>query len=151
MSEENEAARSNIYHPPRPISRRTAEPILYLADLMANADDDAVPRETRMIDLLADAVGMPTFRHQPWYREMTEASAIDRLTTDLAKRAALVVLALVLKADVKRKPSEHAFFTRIREALTSEGITVPVDLDEHKKLALEYFLDTSSHAAYRPK
>lgn len=142
MTEDTDVSKSNVYHPPRPISRRTAEPILYLADRMASADEEAVPRETRMIDLLADAVGLPTFRHQPWFRDMTETAALQRLNSDLAKRAALVVLSLVLKADVKRKPSEHAYFTRIRESLGAEGITVPVDLEEHKRLALEYFSES---------
>lgn len=149
MTEDTNTSNSRVYHPPRPVSRRTAEPILFLADRMADADDSAVARETRIIDVLADAAGMPTFRHQPWYREMTESAAVSRLTTDLAKRATLVVLALVLKADVKRKPSEHAYFTRIREALGSNAITVPVDLEEHKQLALEFFVEPHSRDAFR--
>jgi hypothetical protein len=141
--------KTNVVHPPRPVSRRTAEPILYLADRMASADDEAVPRETRMIDMIADAVGMPTFRHQPWFREMTEDAAISRLNTELAKRAALVVLALILKADVKRKPSEHAYFSHIREALGAEPITVPVDLEQHRQLVLEYFVDAATRGVGR--
>ena len=139
--------KSGVVHPTRPVSRRTAEPILYLADRMASADNEPVPRELRIVDMIADAVGIPTFRHQPWFREMNEAAAIARLNTDLSKRAALVVLALVLKADVKRKPSEHAFFTRIREALGAAPITVPVELEAHKKLALEYFVDAATRRA----
>jgi hypothetical protein len=139
--------KGGVIHPSRPVSRRTAEPILYLADLMASADNEPVPRELRIVDMVADAVGMPTFRHQPWFRQMNEAAAVERLNTELAKRAALVVLALVLKADVKRKPSEHAFFTRIREALGAEPITVPVDIEEHRKLALEYFVDAATRRA----
>jgi len=65
----------------------------------------------------------------------------------LLNRAALVVLSLVLKADVQRKPSEHAYFTRIREALGAPPITVPVDVEGHKQLALEYFLDKSGRGA----
>ncbi|HKI98360.1 MAG TPA: hypothetical protein VKB51_07800 [bacterium] len=149
MEFESGLRKSNIVHPPRPVSRRSAEPILYLAERMASADDEAVPRETRMIDLLASAVGMPTFRHQPWFREMTESAAIERINTELAKRATLVVLALILKADVKRKPSEHAYFTRIREALGAEPVTVPVDLDAHKNLALEYFVDAATRGVAR--
>lgn len=149
MEHHESLTKSNIYHPSRPLSRRTAEPILYLAERMANADQDPVPREERVINMIADAVGMPTFRHQPWFREMTEAAAIERLNTDLAKKATLVVLSLVLKADVKRKPSEHAYFTHIREELGAEPITVPVDLDAHKSLALEYFVDQATRHTVR--
>ena len=141
--------KSNVVHPPRPVSRRTAEPILYLAERMASADDEAVPRETRVIDMIADAVGMPTFRHQPWFREMTEKAAIERVNTELAKRATLVVLALLLKADLKRKPSEQAYFTHIREALGAPPITVPVDVDDHRRLALEYFVDAATRGVAR--
>lgn len=140
---------SGIHHPPRPLSRRTAEPILFLADQMARADQEASPRETRMIDRLADAVGMPTFRTQPWYRDLTEAAAIEQISTDLAKRATMVVLALVLKADMKRKPSEMAYFRRIREALGADPVTVPVGLEEHMALALRYFVDGHTRGASR--
>ena len=130
---------SRIIRPPRAISRKIAEPILWLADRMASADQEAVPRELRMVDALADAMGMATFRHQPWYRNMTEAGALRSLNSDLAKRAALVVLSLVLKADMKRRPQEQAYFSYLRQELGAEPITVPVDLEQHKKLALEYF------------
>ncbi len=141
MNQENVAPTSNIFRPPRALSRKTAEPILYLADSMAKADEEVVPREMRMIDLVADAVGLPTFRHQPWFREMTEAAALHRLNTDLAKRATLVVLSLILKADAKRRPAEQAYFSRLREQLGAPPITVPVDLEAHKRLALQYFQD----------
>lgn len=144
MEHHSSQTKSNIFHPPRPVSRRTAEPILFLAERMATADNEAVPREERVIDMIADAVGMPTFRHQPWFREMTEAAAIERLNTDLSKKAALVVLSLVLKADVRRKPSEHAYFSHIREELGAEPITVPVEVEDHKRLALEYFVDAAT-------
>jgi hypothetical protein len=144
MPSDPDAPESNVYHPPQPVSRRMAEPILYLADLMSRADNTAVPRELRAIDAIAIAAGLAGFRHQPWFREMNEASALQRLNTDHAKRAALVVLSLVLKADLARLPNEKAFFTHIREALGAEAITVPVDLEEHKRLALEYFEDASA-------
>ncbi len=143
MASERNPKPSGVIHPARPVSRRTAEPILYLADRMAAADQEPVPRELRIVDMVADACGLPTFRHQPWFREMTETAALQRLSTELAQRAALVTLALVLKADVKRKPSEHAYFTHIREALGAPPVTVPVDLEEHRRLVLQYFVDSS--------
>lgn len=149
METQNQTRVSGIFHPPRPLSRRSAEPILFLAELMARADQDASPRELRMIDRLADAVGMPTFRHQPWFRNLTEPAAISQITTDLAKRATMVVLTLVLKADAKRRPSEMAYFRKIREAIGADPVTVPVGLDEHLSLALEYFIDEHTRSAPR--
>ena len=130
-----------IQRPARPLSSHIAKPILFLAERMAQADQDSVPRETRMIDRIADAVGLPTFRYQPWFRDMTEAAALSQLNSELAKRGTLVVLSLILKADVKRKDSEMAYFRRIREALGAEPVTVPVELEAHLDLALAYFLD----------
>ncbi len=141
MNQDDVAPKSGLLHPPRALSRKTAEPILFLADRMAKADEEAVPRENRMIDMIADAVGLATFRHQPWFRDMTEAGALQRLNTELAKRATLVVLSLILKADAKRRPAEQAYFSRLREQLGAPPITVPVDLEAHKKLALRYFQD----------
>jgi tellurite resistance protein len=141
---------TGVIWPGRPVSRRTAEPILFLADRMASADQIAVPREERVISQIADAVGMPTFRHQPWFRQMTEAAAIERLNTDLSRRAALVVMALILKADLQRKPSELAYFRRIREALGADPVTVPVDLEEHRKLVMTYFVDAATRLRPSP-
>lgn len=132
---------SEIYIPPRQLSRKSAEPILYLAEKMAESDQEKVPRESRMIDMIANAVGLSTFRHQPWYRDMTEAAAISRITTEISKKATLVVLSLVLKADSRRKPKEHQYFTWVREQIGADPITVPLDLEEHKKLALKYFVE----------
>ena len=141
MSEEKDQPEKKLYYPQRQLSRKTAEPILFLAEKMAQSVRETVPRESRMIDRIADAVGMSTFRHQPWFREMTQEAAIARITTDMAKRATMVVLTLVLKADTKRKPSEHEYFTWLRNQIGAEPITVPVGLEDHKKLALKYFHD----------
>ena len=141
MTEENDQKEGKVFYPQRQLSRKTAEPILFLAEKMADADHDKVPRESRMIDMIADAVGMSTFRHQPWFRDMTQEAAIARITTDMAKKAAMVVLTLVLKADSRRKPREHEYFTWLRNQIGADPITVPVALEDHKKLALMYFLD----------
>ncbi len=88
MTEENNQKEKEIFYPQRQLSRKTAEPILFLAETMADADHDKVPRESRMIDMIADAVGMATFRRQPWFSEMNEDAAISRITTEMAKNAA---------------------------------------------------------------
>lgn len=141
MPEEKDQIEGKVFYPQRKLSRKTAEPILFLAEKMADADHDKVPRESRMIDMIANAVGMSTFRHQPWFREMNQDAAIARITTDLAKKATMVVLTLVLKADSRRKPKEHDYFTWLRNQIGADPITVPVRLENHRKLALMYFLD----------
>ena len=129
MAEENKQDGKKIYYPQRQLSRKTAEPILFLAEKMAQSDNETVPRESRMIDMIADAVGMATFRHQPWYREMTQEAAIARITTDMARKATMVVLTLVLKADSRRKAAENDYFTWLRNQIGAEPITVPVISD----------------------
>lgn len=141
MEPEANEKRSNVLHPPRPLSRVTLQPILYLADRMAAADNEVRPRETRMVDLLAEAALMTGFRHQDWYKQLNEEKALARIQTEQAKLGCLVVLTLLLKADGKRRPEESVYFTRIRTALGAPPITVPVELEAHKALALEYVRD----------
>lgn len=123
---------------PRAVSREIAEAILFLADRMAESIRDNVPLSARMVEFLAEAAGMPMFRRQPWYRDMTESAALFRIRTAPAKAATLVVLSLVLKADMKRMKKEHVYFSWVREQIRAAPVTVPVDLEAHKWLALKY-------------
>ena len=132
------APKSNVVHPARPLHRKYVEPILYLADRMAESDKELAAAERRMIDFLAEKSKQKDFRRQKWYRELSDKSACDRLDIDAAKLGALVVLTLVLKADVKKKAEEHTYFTRIRTQLGAPPIVVPADLEAHRRLALEY-------------
>jgi len=132
------APKSGVIHPPRPLHHKYLEPILYLAERMAKSDKELAAAERRFVDELAKAAGMKDFRTKPWYRELTDESACKKLDIDAAKRGCLVVLTLVLKADVKKKPEEHEYFHRLRVMMGAEPITVPVDLEQHKKLAMEY-------------
>jgi len=140
MTEEHGGA-SNIFRPPRTLSRKTAEPIIYLATRMSQSDNEAVRRETRIIDMIAEAVGYANYRHEKWFLDMTEAEALARINSDLAKKAALVVLAMVLKADSYRKEEEQEYFSWVRDQLGADPVTVPIDLEEHRKLVLSYFAD----------
>ena len=56
----------------------------------------------------------------------------------LARQGALVVLSLVLKADSDRLESEQAYFTEIRGMIGGDPVTVPIDFQDHKNLAVEY-------------
>ena len=138
-SQETPAApKSNVIHPARPLHRKYVEPILYLADRMAESDKQLAAAERRMVDLLADNAKVKDFRRQKWYRELNDKTACERLDIDAAKLGALVVLTLVLKSDIKKKPEEHGYFSRIRALIGAPPIVVPVDLESHRKLALEY-------------
>ena len=116
-----------------------AEPILFLADRLSQLDNVAVARDSRMVDTLADALGFPTFRHQPWYREMTEAGALNSLKSENAKRAALVVLSLMFKAGGAPNNAARQYFSWVRQQLGAEPVRVPQDVDQHKRLVLRYF------------
>ncbi len=139
MSQEHPYASGAIQRPQGRLSRKVAEPILYLADRMTQLDGEAVARDARMVDSLADALGLPTFRRQPWYRDMTEAGALHRLTSDNAKRAAMVVLSLMIKTGRTDKDAALQYFSRVRLQLGADPVRVPQDVEQHKRLALRYF------------
>ena len=138
QAEQPAAPKSNVIHPARPLHRKYVEPILYLADRMAESDNELAAAERRMVDFLAANAKEKDFRRQKWYRELSDKSACERLDIDAAKLGALVVLTLVLKSDIKKKPEEHSYFTRIRTQLGAPPIVVPVDIEAHRKLALQY-------------
>ena len=129
---------NGIIHPPQPLPRKYIEPILYLAERMSMADGMMVPKERRMIEILAEAAGTADFREKHGYPTLTERQACEMLDDDTAKVAALVVISLVLKSDVQRKPVEQEFFHKIRNLLEAEPVTVPIELEAHKQLALQY-------------
>lgn len=139
MSQEHPYASGAIQRPQGRLSRKVAEPILYLADCMTQLDNEATGRDSRMVDFLADALGLPTFRRQPWYRNMTEAGALQRITSDNAKRATLVVLSLMIKTGRTHKDAALQYFSRVRRQLGADPVRVPQDLEQHKRLALRYF------------
>lgn len=132
------APKSAVVHPARPLHTKYIEPILYLAERMAKSDKQLAAAERRIVDDLAGHAGMKDFRTKPWYREMSDDSAVKRLDIDAAKRGCLVALTLVLKSDLKKLPEEHEYFHRLRVAMKAEPIVVPIDRDQHLKLALEY-------------
>ena len=138
MNPEETTDQTKIIHPPRPLAKKYFEPILYLADRMASADGEVVAKENKIIDLLAKAANLENFRTGKGYRDLTQKKAYEMLNIEAAKRGALVILALVLKSDQRRSESEQEYFHRIRASLATDAVTVPVDLETHKKLALEY-------------
>jgi len=129
---------SKVVHPPRALPRKYVEPILYLADQMSAADGNVLPKERKMVEELAKAANYKDFRHEDWYRKLNEEKACQAISIDSARQGLLVVLALLLKADENRKESEHTYFSKIRNLVGGDPVHVPIDLEAHKKLALEY-------------
>lgn len=129
---------TNIIHPARPLPRKYVEPILYLADRMSASDGKVLPKERKMVEELARAAKYQDFRHEKWYLEFTDEKACQAINIESARQGLLVVLSLLLKADEARKDSEHSYFTRIRNMIGGDPITVPIELEAHKALAFEY-------------
>ena len=127
-----------IRHPQRPVPRKYLLSILFLAERMAVSDRDVPVKERLMIDMLAEEVDMRDFRNDKTYRLLSDHKACDNLDIDAAKEAALVVIALVLKADGVRRPEEQEYFTKVREMLGADPVMVPGEMEAHKALALAY-------------
>ncbi len=131
---------SEIRHPQRAIPEKYLTSILFLADRMASSDAEVAEQEARMIDQLAKAVNMENFRKAPDYRLMSDRKACENLDAEAAKKAALVVISLVLKADQVRRNEEHEYFREVRSLLDTDPVAVLQDLEAHKALALEYLV-----------
>ncbi len=132
------AVRGHVEHPAHSVPQKYREPILYLAERMAGLDRRDPPAPERMVDRLAEAMGVHHIRRQPWYRNLDEKRACALLELESARKAALVVLSLVMKADTTRGENARAFFTKVRVLLGAEPIAVPSDTDEHRLLAERY-------------
>ena len=140
MTTTDAGSESNIIEPTRALPKKYVEPILYLADRMSAADKNIVVKERSIIEDLAEAANKKNFRSERGFTDLTEDKACGMLDIDAAKRGALVVMALVLKADQARVASEHDYFRKIRDKLGAEPVTVPVGLEAHKALALKYLM-----------
>jgi hypothetical protein len=130
--------RPPIEKPNHPLPRKYVEPILFLAERMASMERVQPPPPQRMVDALAETVGQAGFRRERWFRELNDNRACERIDLETAKKGALVVLSLVLKADTNRGEEARAYFSKIRALLGAEPITVPADLADHKELTLKY-------------
>ncbi len=129
---------SQVIQPKRALPKKYLEPILYLADRMSSVDKEVAIKEVSIIVTLAEAANKKNFQTERWFKEFTQEKACAMLDIDAAKRGALVVMSLVLKADKNRLPSEHEYFTKIRKLLGAEAVAVPIDMESHTLLALLY-------------
>ena len=141
---------SRVAHPSRALPKKYVEPILYLADRMSEVDGKVLPKERKLVEELAKIAKYKDFRHEKWYRDFTDEKACQAINIDSARQGLLVVLSLLLKADEARRETEAAFFTKIRHMVGGDPVTVPVDFEAHKRLAIEYIggpVDTGGHHA----
>ncbi len=88
-----------VERPNHPLPRSYVEPILFLAHEMAKKDRVVPVPDQRMVDRLAKEIGIDAQQMRKWFHGMTDEQAIRKLDLELAKKGALVVLALILKAD----------------------------------------------------
>jgi hypothetical protein len=126
--------------PTRALPRKYAEPILYLADRMSGMGQ-AGSKERATLQHLAESAGLKDYGRQQWFRELNDQRACQRLDIESAKRGALVVLALLIKTDPQAADAHRAYFTKVRTLLGSEPITVPADVEEHRRMALGFLRD----------
>ncbi|MDH5751029.1 MAG: hypothetical protein OEZ59_01250 [Deltaproteobacteria bacterium] len=113
--------------------------ILFLADQLAMLDEGDRPRSERVLSTLADELGIPNFRHQPWYHNFTETSALAKLSRPPFHKAALTTWALVLKTDLKGRNSGRHIFSRWRESIGANPVNVPVELEIHMRKVRSFF------------
>lgn len=138
MSVEQEEA-GGVIKPGPALSKKYFLPILFLGERMAEVDGFVAPVERRVVEQLAQASKTGGFRKDKDYRFMNDTKACDMLDNDKAKLAALVVISLVLKADMKRTEEESEYYAKIKELLEMGPVTVPTEIKDHKELALAYF------------
>jgi hypothetical protein len=123
-------------HPSAALSDRQIEAVLYLADRMAFTDRQISAPERGMVDLLARQAGRAGFREQDWYQRLSDDGACERLNTSGARQAAMLVMGLVLRSDLKQRAEECAYYREINAKLGSAAVTFPPDLDEHRRQAM---------------
>jgi len=115
------------------------KPILFLADTLSQVESRPIPKNRRMVDMLADVAGMANFRHQPWCRDMTMDKAMEQLKSPIAKHVTMLVLTLILKTDAAERSEAREGFTKIRLAMDCGPVKVPGGVVPHTKLVVGYF------------
>lgn len=141
MNNPQSIQRRAVERPHRALRDEFVEPILVLAARMPVGDPSHRLQARSMVERLAGLTGRSGLRERVWTARLTERDACQRLTTPHARRAALVVLSLVLKTDSEGGSAAKAYFSRLREQLGLLPVVVPASVEEHLRLALEYLRD----------
>jgi hypothetical protein len=122
------------------LPRKFVEPILYLADRITHVGSGL--REARnLLRELAHSIGMGDYPEQHWFRELNDQRACEMLEVETAKKGALVLLSLLIKCDPKSGEAHRNFFTRLRTKMGADPVTVPVSIDQHRRLAESYLVN----------
>jgi hypothetical protein len=87
---------------------------------------------------VAQSAGMSGYTQQHWFRDLTDQRACELLDMETARRGALVLLALLIKSDPNAGEAHRAFFTRVRTRMGADPVSVPVSMEQHRKLAESY-------------
>jgi hypothetical protein len=140
MNTSNQGVQRHTENPTHAVPRKYIEPILYLAERMSMQDRVQHPQGRRMVDQFAEALHIKDFRRQPWFRSLNEKQACEMLDLETVKRAALVIISAVMKADTTRGEAAKAWFTKIREMMGTEPISVPSEMEAHRDLALRFLV-----------
>jgi len=131
-----EATQYSLLHPARPLNHKYVAPVLYLAERLVTSDKGTIMAR-RVMSELAEKAKETNFREQPWYRELSDDRACQRLDVNMTKHAAIVVLSLLLRVG-KKKPEESEYFMSVHARLGNPEVLVPVDVHAHAKLAEDY-------------
>jgi hypothetical protein len=140
MNVSGHGVQKHVERPAHPIPRKYVEPVMYLVERMSQQDRVVPPTGKRIADQLAEALQMKDFRRQPWMRQMNDQQACAMLDLETVKLGALVVLSLVMKADTTRGEAAKAYFSKIRQLLQMEPISIPADLEAHKAIAFAFLV-----------
>jgi hypothetical protein len=130
----------HIERPSHPVPRKYVEPILYLAERMGNQDKLVPAPGKRIVDELAEALQIKDFRRQPWFRALNEQRAAEMLDLETVKLGTLVVLTLVMKVDTTRGEVAKEYFSKVRQLLGMDPISVPAELATHRDLAFRFLV-----------
>ena len=120
------------------LPRKFIEPILFLGDRLTHVGNRSMRDAKAALVEIARSVGLADYADQRWFRDMSDQRACELLDVDTAKRGALVLLALLIKTDPESGEAHRSFFTRIRTRLNADPVTVPVSLDQHRRLVDSY-------------
>jgi len=140
MNVSGQSVQKHVERPAHPMPRKYVEPVMYLAERMSQQDRIVPAPGKRMVDQLAEALQMKEFRRQPWFRQMSDQSACAMLDLETVKLGTLVVLTLVMKTDTSRGDDAKAYFSKVRQMLEMEPISVPSDVNAHRDIAFGFLV-----------
>jgi hypothetical protein len=120
------------------LPRKFIEPILFLGDRLTHVGNRTMREAKAALNEIARSTGLADYAEQRWFRDLSDQKACEMLDIDTAKRGALVLLALLIKLDPESGDAHRTFFTRTRTRMNADPVTVPVSIDQHRRLVDSY-------------